>query len=109
MRACRTKATLVSKKVLVHIKTFHFAFDTLKLIFTVIATGTSTRGDTTYELVTFKLDTDYACEIFKSCKQESFIAQAGIESSIAFLDFLGVNGQNQSDSIITFELTKDDH
>lgn len=36
-----------------------------------------------------------------------FIAQAGISSSLAFLDFLGVNGQNQSLSIITFNLTTD--
>jgi hypothetical protein len=35
------------------------------------------------------------------------IAQAGISSAIAFLDFLGVNGQNQSLSIITFNLTND--
>jgi hypothetical protein len=44
--------------------------------------------------MTFTLNTNYACEIFQSCQQEAFIAEAGISSSIAFMDFLGVNGQN---------------
>jgi len=57
--------------------------------------------------VSFNIDSDYACGLFQSCKQESFIAIAGISSSIAFLDFLGVNGQNTSLSIITFVLTTD--
>lgn len=57
--------------------------------------------------VNFNIDSDYACGLFTSCKQESFIAIAGISSSIAFLDFLGVNGQNTSLSIITFNLTTD--
>ena len=60
-----------------------------------------------YVTVTFDLTSDYACEIYTSCKQESFIAQAGISSSIAFLDFLGVNGQDTSLTIITFDLTDD--
>lgn len=55
--------------------------------------------------VNFNIDSNYACGLFKSCQQESFIAIAGISSSIAFLDFLGVNGQNTSLSIITFNLT----
>lgn len=55
--------------------------------------------------VEFKIDSGYACDLFKSCEQESFIAVAGISSSLAFLDFLGVNGQNTSLSIITFTLT----
>jgi hypothetical protein len=55
--------------------------------------------------VNFNIDAAYSCEIFQSCKQESFIAQAGISSSLAFLDFLGVNGQNQSLTIITFNQT----
>jgi hypothetical protein len=42
--------------------------------------------------VNFNIDSGYSCDIFTSCKQESFIAQAGISSSLAFLDFLGVNG-----------------
>lgn len=54
------------------------------------------------------MDSDYACEIFTSCKLESFISQSGISSSLAFLDFLGVNGQNSSLSIITFDLTKNE-
>lgn len=55
--------------------------------------------------VNFNIDSGYSCEIFNSCKQESFIAQAGISSSLAFLDFLGVNGQNTSLTIITFNQT----
>ena len=55
--------------------------------------------------VNFNIDAGYSCNIFQSCKQESFIAQAGISSSLAFLDFLGVNGQNQSLTIITFNQT----
>ena len=62
-------------------------------------------GGKDYTEVNFKLDIDWACEIFQSCKQESFIAMAGVSSSIAFLDFMGVNGQNSSLSIITFEQT----
>lgn len=57
--------------------------------------------------VNFNIDSGYACGLFQSCQQESFIAIAGISSSIAFLDFLGVNGQNTSLSIITFNLTTD--
>jgi len=57
--------------------------------------------------VNFNLESNYACELFLSCQQESFIAISGISSSIAFLDFLGVNGQNTSLSIITFNLTTD--
>lgn len=55
--------------------------------------------------VQFNIDADYACGLFQSCEQESFIAVADISSSIAFLDFLGVNGQNTSLTIITFVLT----
>lgn len=55
--------------------------------------------------VQFNIDADYACGLFQSCEQESFIAVADISSSIAFLDFLGVNGQNTSLTIITFNLT----
>lgn len=55
----------------------------------------------------FQLDTNYACEIFQSCEKEPFIAQSDITSSLAFMDFLGVNGQNQSLSIITFSFSDD--
>ena len=57
--------------------------------------------------VNFNIDSTYACGLFISFQQESFISIAGISSSIAFLDFLGVNGQNTSLSIITFNLTTD--
>jgi len=70
-------------------------------------TGSKTVGDQTMAKINFKIDSDYACDIYTSCKQVGLIAQAGISSAIAFLDFLGVNGQNQSLSIITFDLTKD--
>lgn len=53
------------------------------------------------------METNYACDIFQSCEQESFIAQADITSSLAFMDFLGVNGENQSLSIITFSFSND--
>ena len=52
--------------------------------------------------INFHVDESMACTIFQSCKEVGLIAQASIESSIAFLDFMGVNGQNQSLSIITF-------
>jgi len=57
--------------------------------------------------VHFNIESGYACDLYQSCKQVGLIAQAGISSAIAFLDFLGVNGQNQSLSIITFNLTTD--
>ena len=57
-----------------------------------------------YRLVGFTLDSDYACGIFTSCKKVSYIAQAGISSSLAFLDFMGTNGQDYSLSVITFSL-----
>lgn len=47
-----------------------------------------------YQNIEFTLNPDYACDIFQSCEQVSFIAQADITSSLAFMDFLGVNGQN---------------
>lgn len=58
--------------------------------------------------VTFWVDEDMACKMFKSCEKVSLIAQASLQSSIAFLDFLGVNGQNQSFSIITFKVGDSD-
>uniref|UniRef100_A0A7S3CQN4 Uncharacterized protein n=1 Tax=Strombidium rassoulzadegani TaxID=1082188 RepID=A0A7S3CQN4_9SPIT len=52
--------------------------------------------------VFFSVNEDMACTLFRSCKKVSLIAQASLQSSISFLDFMGVNGQNQSLSIITF-------
>ena len=52
----------------------------------------------------FSVDNDMACTIYKSCDKTSLIAQASIQSSKAFLDFLGVNGQDQALSIITFPI-----
>ena len=42
--------------------------------------------------VTFAVNEDYACTIFRSCRKVSLVAQADLQSSKAFLDFLGVNG-----------------
>ena len=53
--------------------------------------------------VTFSIDEGMACDIYRSCRHVSLIAQASIQSPKAFLDFLGVNGQNYSLSIITFQ------
>lgn len=69
--------------------------------------GTKTTKGQLYALVEFAIDSDYACGIFTSCKKVSYIAQAGISSSIAFLDFMGTNGQDYSLSVITFNLKKD--
>jgi len=44
--------------------------------------------------INFHVNEDMACSLFTSCKEVGLIAQASIESSIAFLDFMGVNGQN---------------
>ena len=46
-----------------------------------------------YTLVNFTVEKDYACTLFRSCEKESFIAEAALTSSIAFLDFLGYNGK----------------
>jgi len=61
-------------------------------------------GPHVFQEIIFSMQEDYACDLFTSCKKVSLIAESGIESSIAFLDFLGVNGQNQSWTIITFDL-----
>ena len=42
------------------------------------------------------VDEDYACTQFQSCSKVSLIASASIQSSMSFLDFLSVNGENQS-------------
>lgn len=70
--------------------------------------GSKTVSGQTYTLVGFEIDSDYACGIFTSCKKVSYIAQAGISSSQAFLDFMGVNGQDYSLSVITFTLGQND-
>jgi hypothetical protein len=57
-------------------------------------------------LTLFTLDPDYACTLFQSCQKVSLIAQASLQSSIAFLDFMGFNGKQQSHSIIGFDLLK---
>ena len=54
--------------------------------------GSTVSGGKDMAEVNFNIDSGYSCDIFTSCKQESFSAQAGISSSLAFLDFLGVNG-----------------
>lgn len=51
------------------------------------------------------MNEDYACTVFRSCRKVSIVAMADLQSSIAFLDFLGVSGQNTSMSIITFQFT----
>ena len=67
-----------------------------------------TVDDQDYRLVGFAIDSDYACGIFTSCAKVSYIAQAGISSSVSFLDFMGVNGQDYSLSVITFNLKHND-
>mmetsp|Transcript_32901 Transcript_32901/g.50308 ORF Transcript_32901/g.50308 Transcript_32901/m.50308 type:complete len:186 (-) Transcript_32901:508-1065(-) len=42
--------------------------------------------------VFFSVDEDMSCTVFQSCKKTSLIAQASLQSSISFLDFMGVNG-----------------
>jgi len=59
-------------------------------------------------LTNFIVNPDYACTLFKSCEKESFIAEAALTSSIAFLDFLGLNGKDQGHSVISFEFSTDD-
>ena len=50
----------------------------------------------------FSVDEDFACTQFQSCSKVSLIAAASIQSSLSFLDFLSVNGQSQSLSVIDF-------
>lgn len=68
---------------------------------------TSNVGHANLTITQFWLNENYACDIFLSCKQESFIAESGVSSALAFLDFLGTNGQDQSLSIINFQLEPD--
>ena len=55
-----------------------------------------------YTLTNFTMDTDYACVAFKSCAKTSFISAANLQSSLAFLDFMGLNGKDNGLSIISF-------
>lgn len=57
----------------------------------------------------FTLDPDYACTLFQSCQKVSLIAQASLQSSIAFLDFMGFNGKQQSHSVIGFDFSRGDN
>ena len=57
---------------------------------------------TDFQNVQVSIDDDYACTIYTSCKQTSFIAAAGLSSSVGFLNFLGYNGAAYSKSFITF-------
>ena len=58
--------------------------------------------DYNYTNIQVSIDADYACTIYTSCKGTSFIAAAGVSSSIAFLNFLGYNGAMYSKSYINF-------
>lgn len=49
------------------------------------------------------MDEDFACTVFRSCRKVSLVAQASLQSSKSFLDFLGINGQNSSLSSIVFQ------
>ena len=65
----------------------------------------STKGvdvNYNYTNIQVSIDADYACTIYTSCKGTSFIAAAGVSSSIAFLNFLGYNGAMYSKSYINF-------
>jgi len=55
-----------------------------------------------YTNVQVSIDDAYACTIYTSCKQTSFIAAAGVSSAVGFLDFLGTNGADYSLSWINF-------
>ena len=62
--------------------------------------------DFNYTNVQVSIDADYACTIYTSCKGTSFIAAAGVSSSISFLTFLGYNGAMYSLSYINFTSTE---
>jgi hypothetical protein len=59
-----------------------------------------------YTNIQVSIEDDYACTVYTSCKGESFIAAAGVSSSIAFLNFLGYNGAPYSLSYINFTTTE---
>ena len=62
--------------------------------------------DFDYTNIQVSIEDDYACTIYTSCKGTSFIAAAGVSSSIAFLNFLGYNGSAYSLSYINFTTTE---
>lgn len=66
------------------------------------ATPPPGKGDRNYTNVQVSIDDSYACTVYTSCKQTSFIAAAGVSSSVGFLNFLGFNGAEYSLSYITF-------
>jgi hypothetical protein len=53
--------------------------------------------------ILFTVDEDFACTVYQSCKKVSLIAAASIQSSISFMDFLGINGESTSLSVINFQ------
>ena len=59
-------------------------------------------GDFNFTNVQVSIDDAYACTIYTSCKQTSFIAAAGVSSAVGFLNFLGSNGAPYSKSYINF-------
>ena len=62
--------------------------------------------DYNYTNIQVSINADYACTVYTSCKGTSFIAEAGVSSSIAFLNFLGYNGAMYSNSYINFTSTE---
>lgn len=70
-------------------------------------TGYETYWGMDFAVITYTMTPDYACEVFQSCQQESLIQESGLTSSLGFMDFMGVNGMNQSMSILTFNFTND--
>lgn len=58
-------------------------------------------------LVEYNIDPLYACSVFQSCEKVSIVAQASLQSSIAFLDFMGFNGKEQSHMIMGFNFSSD--
>lgn len=84
-----------------------YACSPIKNSFIVQTNGTEpiTLVDNEYKYYTnvrVSIDPDYACTVYSSCKGTSFIAEAGVSSSVAFLNFLGFNGAEYSLSFISF-------
>jgi hypothetical protein len=64
---------------------------------------TNVRGhDLNLTKILFSINEDFACTVFKSCEKVSLVAAASIQSSLSFMDFLGINGEETSLSVITF-------
>ena len=59
-------------------------------------------GDFNFTNVQVSIEDAYACTIYTSCKQTSFIAAAGVSSAVGFMNFLGSNGAPYSKSYINF-------